>query len=143
MKILLICLSAWAIAQIIKVVIGLWREHQFNWSYFVSSGGMPSAHSATVCALATSVGLTYGINNVAFPVSAILAIVVMYDAAGVRRAVSRQAFMLNRLMRELREQKPRDELGKDLMELVGHSPFQVFIGAALGVIIACIWMLLS
>ena len=143
MKILLICLTAWAIAQIIKAVIGLWREHQFSWSYFVSSGGMPSSHSATVSALATSIGLIYGINNPAFPISAILALVVMYDAAGVRRAVSRQAFILNRLMRELRQQRPREELGKDLMELVGHSPFQVFIGMALGVIIACVGILIT
>jgi acid phosphatase family membrane protein YuiD len=143
MKILLICLTSWAVAQIIKVVLGLWRERQFNWNYFVSSGGMPSAHSASVSALATSIGLTYGIDNPAFPISAILAIVVMYDAAGVRRAVSRQAFLLNRLMRELRQQRPRDKVEKDLWELVGHSPFQVFIGMAIGIIIACIWMLLA
>ena len=143
MKILLICLCSWAVAQIIKVVIGLIREHRFNWSNFVSSGGMPSSHSATVSALATAVGLTYGIDNVAFPIAAILAIVVMYDAAGIRRAVSRQAFILNRIMRELREQRPREELEKDLRELVGHSPFQVFIGMAIGIIIACVWMLLT
>ncbi len=143
MKILLICLASWAVAQITKVVLGILRERRFSWSYFVSSGGMPSSHSAAVSALATAIGLTYGINNVAFPIAAILALVVMYDAAGVRRAVSRQAFILNRIMRELRQQQPRDKLEKDLWELVGHSPFQVFIGMAIGVIIACLWMLLS
>lgn len=144
MKILLICLTAWGLAQIIKVILGLVKEHQFSWSHFVSSGGMPSSHSATVSALATSVGLIYGINNPAFPIAAILALVVMYDAAGVRRAVSRQAFMLNRLIREYRQQRPTsEELGKELLELVGHSPFQVFIGSALGVIIACVWILVT
>ncbi|MBN1366353.1 MAG: divergent PAP2 family protein [Dehalococcoidales bacterium] len=143
MKILLICFSAWAIAQIVKFIVGWARDHEINWSYFVSSGGMPSSHSSTVSALATSIGLIYGIDNPYFPIAAILAMVVMYDAAGVRRAVSRQAFILNRLMREIRLQKPREELGKELWELVGHSPFQVFIGAALGIIIACIWVLLT
>ena len=143
MKILLICLCAWALAQIIKVILGFIREHQFNWSYFVSSGGMPSSHSATVSALATSVGLTYGIDNVSFAIAAVLAIVVMYDAAGVRRAVSRQAFILNRIMREMRNQKPREELGKEVKELVGHSPFQVFIGMALGIIVAGIGILIT
>ncbi len=143
MKILLICFCSWAIAQIIKVVIGLVKERRFNWSYFVASGGMPSSHSATVAALATSVGIIYGINSVSFAISAILAIVVMYDAAGVRRSVSRQAFILNRIMRELREQRPRDMLEKDLRELVGHSPFQVFVGAALGAFIAWVWLLLA
>jgi hypothetical protein len=143
MKILLICLCAWALAQIIKVILGFIRERQFNWSYFVSSGGMPSSHSATVSALATSVGLTYGIDNVSFAIAAVLAIVVMYDAAGVRRAVSRQAFILNRIMRELRNQKPREELGKEVKELVGHSPFQVFMGMALGIIVAGIGMLIT
>jgi acid phosphatase family membrane protein YuiD len=143
MKILLICFASWAVAQIAKVLLGLWRERQFNWSYFVSSGGMPSSHSATVSALATSVGITYGINNVSFAIAAILAIVVMYDAAGVRRAVSRQAFILNRIMRELRQQRPRDLVEKDLRELVGHSPFQVVIGAFIGVFIAWLWLFLS
>lgn len=143
MKILLICFCAWALAQIIKVILGLLREHQFNWNYFVSSGGMPSSHSATVSALATSVGLTYGIDNVSFAIAAVLAIVVMYDAAGVRRAVSRQAFILNRIMREMRNQKPREELGKEVKELVGHSPFQVFMGMALGIIVAGIGMLIT
>jgi acid phosphatase family membrane protein YuiD len=141
MKILLICFASWAVAQIAKVLIGLWREHRFNWSSFVSSGGMPSSHSATVSALATSVGITYGINNVSFAISAILAIVVMYDAAGVRRAVSRQAFILNRIMKQLRDQRPRDVVEKDLRELVGHTPFQVFMGMAIGIIIAGLWML--
>lgn len=141
MTLLLLCLCSWAVAQIIKVIIGVLREHHFNWHYFIASGGMPSSHSATVSALATGIGIKYGINDVSFVIAAILAIVVMYDAAGVRRAVSRQAFILNRIMRELREQKPREKLEKDLRELVGHSPFQVFIGMAIGMIIAGLWML--
>ncbi len=143
MKILVICLVAWTIAQITKVGLGLLREHRFNWSYFVSSGGMPSSHSATVSALATSIGLTYGVENPSFAIATVLALVVMYDAAGIRRAVSRQAFILNRIMRELQEQRPREELGKDLRELVGHSPFQVFIGMSMGLIVASVGILIT
>ena len=143
MKILLICLGAWTVAQLIKVAIGRIKEKRFDWGYLFGTGGMPSAHSATVSALATGIGLTYGISSVEFAISVIFALIIMYDAAGVRRAVSRQAVVLNRIMRELRDQRPIDELGKDLRELWGHSPFQVAIGSIIGVGIAFIWVLLS
>jgi uncharacterized protein len=143
MIILLICFTAWAIAQGTKFAIGKIREKRFDWSYFVSTGGMPSSHSSTVTALATGLGMTYGFNSPYFDISAILAIIVMYDAAGVRRAVSRQSVILNRIMRELREQRPRDEVERDLRELWGHSPFQVFVGGALGIFIAWLWLFVS
>ena len=143
MVILIICFSAWAIAQIMKVVIGVIRENRFNWSYFVTSGGMPSSHSATVSALATGMGMKYGINSPYFDIAAIVAIVVMYDAAGVRQAVGRMSVILNRVTRELREQRPRDEVEKDLKELVGHTPFQVIVGAAIGVFAASVGILVS
>ena len=124
----------------LKVLINLIREKQLDLRYFVVSGGMPSAHSATVCALATAVAITEGFDSVAFAVSAILAMVVLYDSAGVRRAVSQQSVILNRLMRELRTRRPRDELERDLRELIGHTPFQVIVGAALGFFIAWMWL---
>lgn len=108
--------------------------------YFVFSGGMPSAHSATVCALATAVALIQGLDSVAFGITAILAIVVMYDAAGVRRAVSRQSVILNRIVREIRLRRPRDEVEHDLRELIGHTPFQVIAGGILGVALAWVWL---
>jgi len=125
---------------LLKVLINLIREKQLDLRYFVVSGGMPSAHSATVCALATAVAITEGFDSVAFAVSAILAMVVLYDSAGVRRAVSQQSVILNRLMRELRTRRPRDELERDLRELIGHTPFQVIVGAALGFFIAWMWL---
>jgi len=124
-------------AQLIKVVVVLIKERRLDLRYMVSSGGMPSAHSATVCALATSVALVEGFESVAFGITAILAIVVMYDAAGVRRSVSRQSVVLNRLVKEIMVKSPRYQVVEhDLRELIGHTPFQVIIGAILGIGIA-------
>lgn len=142
-KVLLISVCAWAAAQLIKVFAVLIKEKRLDLRYFVTSGGMPSAHSSTVCALATAVALIQGFDSVAFGITAILAIVVMYDAAGVRRAVSRQSIILNRIVREIMVRRPRDEVEHDLRELIGHTPFQVIIGAILGVGIAWVWVALG
>lgn len=104
---------------------------------------MPSSHTALVCALATAVAMTQGVSSVAFAITAVLAIVVMYDAAGVRRAVSRQSVVLNRIARELREKRPRDEMERDLREFIGHTPFQVIAGAIIGILIAWVWLIVS
>jgi len=131
-------------AQLIKVVVVLIKERRLDLRYMVSSGGMPSAHSATVCALATSVALVEGFESVAFGITAILAIVVMYDAAGVRRSVSRQSVVLNRLVKEIMVKSPRYQVVEhDLRELIGHTPFQVIIGATMGIGIAWIGVLVS
>ena len=127
----------------IKVFAVLIKEKRLDLRYFVTSGGMPSAHSSTVCALATAVALIQGFDSVAFGITAILAIVVMYDAAGVQRAVSRQSIILNRIVREIMVRRPRDEVEHDLRELIGHTPFQVIIGALLGVGIAWVWIVLG
>ncbi len=139
-KVLIISVCAWAAAQLIKVFAVLIKEKRLDLRYFVTSGGMPSAHSSTVCALATAVGLIQGFDSVAFGITTILAIVVMYDAAGVRRAVSRQSIILNRIVREIIVRRPRDEVEHDLRELIGHTPFQVIIGALLGIGIAWVWI---
>ena len=111
----MIPVSAWAIAQLIKVFVVLARERRFDWWFLVRSGGMPSAHTALVCALATAVAMMLGFNSVAFAIAAILAMVVMYDAAGVRQAVGRQSRIINRIVKELREKRPRDEVERDLL----------------------------
>ena len=139
-EVLLISASAWALAQTIKVLTSLVREKRLNLRAFVASGGMPSSHSATVSALATSVGLLQGLNSVAFGVAAILAMVVMYDAAGVRQAVSRQSIILNRIVDELRLRRPRGEVERDLRELIGHTPYQVIVGSLMGILLAWIWL---
>ena len=142
-KVLLISISAWAIAQVLKVFFGLAREKRLDLRYFVASGGMPSAHAAIVSALATAVAMMQGLNSVAFAITAIVAMVVIYDAAGVRRAVGRQSIVLNRIVKELGGKRPRDRVERDLREFIGHTPFQVIVGAALGILVAWLWLTMS
>ena len=142
-KVLVAPLCAWAVAQLLKVFITLVKDKRLDLRYLVISGGMPSAHSALVSALATSVAIIQGLGSVAFGITAILALVVMYDAAGVRQAVGRQSRILNRIVRELREKRPRDEVERDLREFIGHTQFQVIAGAILGILVAWVWLTIS
>jgi len=142
-KALVIPASAWTIAQLLKLFVVLAREKRMDWWFLFKSGGMPSSHTALVCALAATVAMMQGFGSVVFGVAAILAMVVMYDAAGVRRAVSRQSIILNRIVKELLEKRPRGEVERDLREFIGHTPFQVFAGAALGIFIAWLWLFIS
>ena len=130
---------AWALAQLIKVLSGLIRKRQFDLRRAVASGGMPSAHSATVSALATSIAMVEGIGSVAFGISVILAAIVMYDAAGVRQSVGRQSIILNRIIAELKYRRPIAELEHDLRVFIGHTPFQVIVGSVMGIIVAWLW----
>ena len=139
----MIPVSAWFISQLLKVFVILAREKRLDLWFLVKSGGMPSSHTALVCALATAVAMMLGLNSVAFAIAAILAMVVMYDAAGVRQAVGRQAKIINRIVKELREKRPRDEVERDLREFIGHTQFQVIAGAILGILIAWVWLTIS
>ncbi|RJO61234.1 MAG: divergent PAP2 family protein [Dehalococcoidia bacterium] len=136
---LLIATTSWLVAQLLKVVGGLIREKRLDMSFFIRSGGMPSSHTALVTSLATSVGILLGFNSVEFAISTVFASIVMYDAAGVRRSVGQQSIILNRILRELRERRPKD-MEHDVRELIGHTPFQVFSGAILGIGIAVVWL---
>jgi len=138
-NIIIVSVCAWALSQTIKVLIGLIRKRQIDLRYFVSSGGMPSAHSATVSALATAVAMIEGIDSVAFGISVILAVIVMYDAAGVRQSVGRQSIILNRIIAELRDRRPIAELEHNLRVFIGHTPFQVIVGSVMGIILAWLW----
>ena len=129
--ILVAALLAWAIAQVTKTVYECIRYRELKLSRLVSSGGMPSSHSALVTGLATSAGRIAGLGSPAFAIAAVLAGIVMYDAAGVRRAVSIQARILNQMIDDAFQGKPFAE--KRLRELIGHTPIQVFVGALLGV----------
>jgi uncharacterized protein len=141
MSIIIVSLCAWAIAQLIKGIIVLVQKKELDFRAFVAMGGMPSSHSAIVCALATSVAIVEGLESAAFGISVILAIIVMYDAAGVRRSVGKQAAVLNRIIRELKERRPIANLEHNLLELVGHTAFQVTIGAFIGVAASMVWFL--
>jgi acid phosphatase family membrane protein YuiD len=142
-KILLIALCSWAIAQIIKMIVILVQERRLAWNYLITSGGMPSAHTATVCALATSIAMTDGMDSIGFSISAVLAVIVMYDAAGVRQSVGQHSAILNLIVKELSTKVTKLEREKDFREFVGHTPFQVLMGALLGVFVAWVWVVLS
>ncbi|MBN1405982.1 MAG: divergent PAP2 family protein [Candidatus Omnitrophica bacterium] len=133
-KIFIITLLTWIIAQSIKVIIGIFEEKKFNFKWFVGTGGMPSSHCAGVSALATSVGLQCGYNSALFALAFIFTVITMFDAQGVRRSTGRQAEILNKMFEDLYFQKPIKE--DRLRELIGHTPFQVFIGVILGIVCA-------
>lgn len=142
-KALIIPICAWALAQLAKTGVALWQGKGLRLRYLFGSGGMPSSHSAFVTALATSVAIIQGISSVTFAISTILALVVMYDAAGIRQSVSRQSTILNHIVKELRLGRRVTEMESDLRELVGHTPFQVVAGAALGIAVAWLWIIIA
>jgi acid phosphatase family membrane protein YuiD len=141
-KILIIAICTWAITQVLKVIVILIQEKRIAWNYFITSGGMPSSHSSTVCALATSIGMITGVGSVYFAIAVVLAAVVMYDAAGVRQSVGQHSAALNRIVKEF-SFKISGDTQKDFREFVGHTPFQVIIGAVVGIIIAWAWVTIS
>ena len=124
----------WFVAQVLKTFIHLLLTKEFVWERMVGSGGMPSSHSATVCALATAAGVQYGSDSFAFALSVIMAIIVMHDAMGVRRETGIQARVLNEMMALFREMGTKMSAEDKLKEFVGHTPIQVLIGALLGII---------
>lgn len=132
-RVLISAFLAWAIAQLSKTIYELFRQRKLIISRLVSSGGMPSSHSALVTGLATATGRLDGVGSTAFAISVVLAGIVMYDAAGVRRAVSIQARILNQMLDEVFAGHPIAE--KRLRELIGHTPFQVFVGGLLGIVV--------
>ncbi len=135
--ILVVSIVAWLIAQILKVLIHLLLEHRLDLWKLVSMGGMPSSHSTLVSALATSIGIQDGVRSSTFALAVIFASVVMYDAAGIRQAVSAQARILNRLLDEYFKHQRLDE--ERLRELLGHTRIEVFAGGLLGIGTALIW----
>ncbi|HDX9579992.1 TPA: divergent PAP2 family protein [Bacillus pseudomycoides] len=121
---------AWFLAQFTKVIITLVKKREFDFAKFFASGGMPSSHSSTVTALALAIGIEEGFSSSLFAIATIFAIIVMYDASGVRLAVSKQAKILNDFFHG------RQTNYKKLNELVGHTPYQVIVGALLGIVVA-------
>ena len=124
-------------AQILKIFTTLWRDGSFHLSTLVSSGGMPSSHSSTVVALATCCARIHGFASPLFAICAIFAAIVMYDATGVRRAAGEQAKILNQIVADLFSGDPSYS-EKALKELIGHTPFQVLMGALLGLLIGLV-----
>lgn len=130
----LVCAGAgWIIAQLLKVVTGVFKERNFNLiDLFFGTGGMPSSHAAAVTSLAVACGLSQGFNSAAFAVACLLCLIVMRDATGVRREAGEQAKVLNRIVQDLFSSTDHDDINRNLKELVGHTPLQVFVGFLVG-----------
>ena len=136
-EILMIAILAWAIAQFFKIISWAFVSRDLNFKRLVDPGGMPSSHSAFVTSLATGLGLREGFDSPIFALATVFSLIVMYDASGVRRAAGKQARVLNAIIEDLNRRQLHPER---LRELLGHTPFEVLVGALLGVIIA-IWRL--
>ncbi len=126
--------AAWLLAQVLKIFTGVFKLREFSLTAMLfGTGGMPSSHSAAVCALATACALRYGLGSGYFAISFLLCIIVMRDATGVRLETGKQAKVLNRILRDLFSPAHHDEINENLKELVGHTPLQVLVGALVGI----------
>lgn len=135
-KYIYIPILLWFFIQLFKVISDLVISKRFNFKRIMGAGGMPSSHSAIVTGLATLIGKYEGVNTPIFAVSLILALVVMYDACGVRRAAGKQAALLNKIIETpgLTGVQVRERL----VEALGHTPIQVFVGALIGIVVGLI-----
>ena len=145
-------MASWMVAQVIKNLTYFLQNKKFSFERFWGAGGMPSSHSAAVCALAAAIGVTEGVTSSVFALSAGLALVVMYDASGVRRAAGMHAREINRIKSIIEHfnadmRKPGvktfEETKTQLKELLGHSPLQVLMGALLGVAVGILFTVYS
>ena len=134
---LIVAGSSWAAAQVLKAMINALQTKKFKAERLVGAGGMPSCHSAAVCGLMMALARSEGMGSPSFAVAVLLAIVVMYDAMGVRRAAGEQAKALNRLAKsKILDEEDPNILPGDLKEYLGHTQIQVLAGALLGIMIA-------
>lgn len=139
-KIFASAVIGWLVAQVLKTMIHFILTKKLVAERMVGSGGMPSSHSATVCALATATGIQYGGGGFEFAVTVMLAIIVMYDAMGVRRETGKQGQVLNEMLEVFTNMGKQISAEAKLKEFVGHTPLQVLMGAILGIAIAVIVM---
>lgn len=134
---LVIPFAVWFFIQLFKLVYDLVTTRKFNFKRILGAGGMPSSHSAVVTSLATMIGLSQGFDSQMFALATIFAFVVMYDAAGIRRAAGKQAHILNKIVNT--PGLSGVEVTEKLQEVLGHTPKQVIVGAIIGVIVGLIF----
>ena len=127
-------LLSWLAAQLIKFATEIVKSKRFDFTYFVSTGGMPSAHSASVCGLATKIGIDNGFHTSVFALSLWFALIVMFDAQSVRRAAGEQAAILNQIVAEVMEEHHLSQT--KLKELLGHTRVEVFAGMTTGILVS-------
>lgn len=138
-RILIAASCGWLVAQVLKTLIYVIVNKSFNPERLLGDGGMPSSHSATVMALVTATAFEFGFGSFEFAVSAILALIVMHDAMGVRRETGKQAKVINNMMDWFADLGSDVPVEDKLKEFVGHSPAQVFFGALLGILVGCLF----
>jgi acid phosphatase family membrane protein YuiD len=139
--VLLTGLASWILAQALKIPIDLIQTRHWNWALFFAAGGMPSSHSALVTSTAAAVGLHYGFDNPIFGVATALAMIVVYDATGIRRQAGMQAQKINVLVEELLKGHPINQ--EHLREVLGHTPLEAIGGMFLGLVMAFVlWFVL-
>jgi len=137
--VLLTAMAGWILAQALKIPVDLFQSHHWNWALFLAAGGMPSSHSALVTSTAMAVGLHYGFDNPVFGVAVAVAMVVVYDATGIRRQAGKQAAKINILVEELLKGHPISQ--EHLREVLGHTPLEALGGVLLGVVVALVlWL---
>ena len=135
-RILDVVFIAWFIAQFYKVISTILYDKKFNIKRLWETGGMPSSHSSTVSALSTSIGIVYGTNSAIFAITLIFSGIVMYDAAGIRRAAGKQAGVINQMLEKFTAKIGEKIHDEKLKELLGHTPFEVLVGCVLGFLVA-------
>lgn len=135
LEVIIAALFATFLAQLLKFIFYYVRHKSINFKIFASTGGMPSSHSAAVVSTMTSVGLIDGFDSVGFSIALVFGLIVMYDAAGLRRSAGQMATQLNMLVDALYEQRPHSFRNK-LIELLGHTPLEVTMGALLGIAVS-------
>jgi acid phosphatase family membrane protein YuiD len=135
-RFLLAPIVAWSICQVAKVTLVSIRQRRLNLRALADTGGMPSSHSAIVMGLTAAIGKYSGVASAPFAIALIFSFVVMYDAAGLRRAAGRQAEVLNRLVEDLVHMRGVQE--QRLRELLGHTPVEVLVGAVIGIAVGLI-----
>lgn len=131
--VLVAALSAWALAQLIKVPLEYLRSRQWDWTLLLRAGGMPSSHSALVASATHAIGLFFGFNSPLYALSFVLAMIVIYDATGIRRQAGKHAAIINAMIRDLAAGHPLRE--EQLREVLGHTPLEALGGTLLGIII--------
>ena len=137
--VLLTGLIGWILAQALKIPIDLFRSRKWNWALFFAAGGMPSSHSALMVGATVGVGLHVGFNSAEFALAIAMTMIVIYDAAGVRREAGRHAEKINILINELLAGHPISD--KELREVLGHTPMEVVGGVFLGLVVGILyWM---
>lgn len=130
---------AWSLAQLVKVPWSYLTTRRWDWSLLLRAGGMPSSHSALVASIAHATGLFVGFDSPMFAIALGMAIIVIYDATGIRRQAGLHAEIINAMIQDLARGHPLE--GQELIELLGHTPLEAFAGMALGIIIAqIIWL---